>query len=190
MLACVLRDLRSWLDTGLDIGTIAINASASEFLSGDYAERVLHQLRLAGLPASCLEIEVTETVLVGRDAANVEHALQTLSDAGIGIALDDFGTGYASLTHLKRFPVDVLKLDRSFIGSLEEGSSDMAIVKAVLGLGQNLDITVVAEGIETSVQATLLREQGCDLGQGYFFGRPMAARAVPTFVQSWQNKAV
>jgi diguanylate cyclase (GGDEF)-like protein/PAS domain S-box-containing protein len=185
MLACVLRDLCSWLDAGLDVGTIAINASASEFLSGDYAERVLHQLRLAGLPASCLEIEVTETVLVGRDAANVEHALQSLSAAGMGIALDDFGTGYASLTHLKRFPVDVLKLDRSFIGSLEEGGSDMAIVKAVLDLGQNLNITVVAEGIETSAQAAFLRSQGCDLGQGYFFRRPMAADAVHPFIGTW-----
>jgi len=188
MLASVLRDLRSWFDAGVDVGTIAINASASEFLSGDYAERVLNQLRLAELPASCLEIEVTETVLVGRDAANVEHALQTLSAAGIKIALDDFGTGYASLTHLSKFPVDVLKLDRSFVGSIEEEPSDMAIVKAVLDLGQSLDITVVAEGIETSAQAALLREQGCDLGQGYFFGRPMAADAVSPFIGAWSAR--
>ncbi|MXQ13602.1 bifunctional diguanylate cyclase/phosphodiesterase [Microvirga makkahensis] len=190
MLALVLRDLRSWLDAGLDVGTIAINASASEFLSGDYAERVLHQLRLAGLPASRLEIEVTETVLVGREATYVEHALQTLNAAGMKIALDDFGTGYASLTHLKKFPVDVLKLDRSFIGSLEKESSNAAIVKAVLDLGRSLDITVIAEGIETSAQAAFLREQGCDLGQGYFFGRPIAADAVPPFVQTWQEKVI
>jgi diguanylate cyclase (GGDEF)-like protein/PAS domain S-box-containing protein len=190
MLSSVLRDLGSWLDAGLDVGSIAINASASEFLRGDYAERVLKQLRSAGVPPSCLELEVTETVFLGRDAEYVEHALRTLSAEGIKIALDDFGTGYASLLHLKKFPVDVLKLDRSFVSNLESGSSDAAIVRAVLNLGQNLDIRVVAEGVETAAQAALLWEQGCDLGQGYFFGRPMAGETVPQFIRSWPSKIV
>ncbi|KAB0268524.1 EAL and GGDEF domain-containing protein [Microvirga brassicacearum] len=190
MLSSVLRDLSSWLDAGLDVGSIAINASASEFLRGGYAEWVLNRLRLADLPTSCLELEVTETVFLGRDAKYVEHALRTLSAEGIKIALDDFGTGYASLLHLKKFPVDVLKLDRSFVSNLESGSSDAAIVKAVLSLGQNLDLRVVAEGVETSAQASLLWEQGCDFGQGYFFGRPMAAEAVPRFLRSWPDHGV
>jgi len=189
MLSYVLRDVCSWLDAGLDVGSIAINASASEFLRGDYADRVLNRLRLAGLPASCLELEVTETVFLGRDARYVEDALRTLSAEGMKIALDDFGTGYASLSHLKKFPVDVLKLDRSFVSNLESGSSDAAIVKAVLDLGQSLAIRVVAEGIETPAQAALLWEQGCDLGQGYFFGKPMNAEAVPQFVRAWPNNA-
>jgi EAL domain-containing protein (putative c-di-GMP-specific phosphodiesterase class I) len=133
---------------------------------------------------------VTETVFLGRDADYVEHALRTLSADGIKIALDDFGTGYASLLHLKKFPVYVLTLDRTFVSNLESGSSDAAIVRAVLNLGQNLDIRVVAEGVETTAQAALLWEQGCDLGQGYFFGRPMAAEAVPQFIQSWPGKTV
>lgn len=184
MLSSVLRDLCSWLDAGLDIGSIAINVSASEFLRRDYAERVLDRLRSAGLPASCLELEITETVFLGRDAEYVEDAVRILSAEGVRIALDDFGTGYASLSHLKKFPVNVLKLDRSFVSNLENDPSDAAIVKAILNLGQSLDIRVVGEGVETSAQAALLCEQGCDLGQGYFFGKPMAAEAVPQFIQA------
>jgi diguanylate cyclase (GGDEF)-like protein/PAS domain S-box-containing protein len=189
MLSLILEDLCSWLEAGLDVGSIAINASASEFLRGDYAERVLNQLRLAGLPASCLELEVTETVFLGRDAASVEHTLRVLSAEGMKIALDDFGTGYASLSHLKKFPVNVLKLDQSFVGNLENDTSDAAIVQAVVNLGKSLGIRVVAEGVETSDQAALLWKQGCDLGQGYLFSRPMPAEAVPQFIRSWLDNA-
>ncbi len=116
--------------------------------------------------------------------------MRTLGSAGVTIALDDFGTGYASLSHLKRFPVDVIKIDRAFVGNLTGNRGDDAIVKAVLSLGQNLGIEVVAEGVETLTQATLLWEQGCELGQGYYFGRPMAAEAVSKFIPSWSRDAV
>jgi len=184
MLSSVLSDMRGWLDAGLAIGRIALNASAAEFRHDDYAERVLEELARVGLPASCLEVEVTESVFLGRSAGHVERALQRLSIAGVTIALDDFGTGYASLTHLKQFPVDVIKLDRSFIRDMETNASDTAIVKAVLGLAHSLGITVVAEGIETPAQASLLRENGCNLGQGYYFGRPMPHKDVVQFVNS------
>jgi diguanylate cyclase (GGDEF)-like protein/PAS domain S-box-containing protein len=182
MLCSVLGDLRVWLDAGLTIGRIAINASSAEFRHGDYAERVLEELSRAGLPTSCLEIEVTESVLLGRSAHNIERALRTLSAAGVTIALDDFGTGYASLTHLKQFPVDAIKLDRSFVNDMEKDEGDAAIVEAVLNLGRSFGVKVVAEGVETAAQASLLCKHGCDLGQGYYFGRPMPAGDVPRFI--------
>lgn len=181
----VFRDMRGWLDAGLHIGRVAINAAAVEFRRDDYAERVLEELRWAGVPASCLEVEVTESVFLGPGAEIVERALCVLSEAGVTIALDDFGTGYASLSHLKRFPVDVIKIDRSFVSNLETDAGDAAIVRAVLSLGQNLGITVVAEGVETAAQVSCLREQGCNLVQGYHVGRPMPAQDVSVFIRSW-----
>jgi diguanylate cyclase (GGDEF)-like protein/PAS domain S-box-containing protein len=187
MRACVLSDMRRWLDAGLSIGRVAVNASAAEFRRGDYAERVLEELRRAGVPARCLEVEVTESVFLGSSTQLVEQALRTLSQEGVTIALDDFGTGYASLSHLKRFPVNAIKIDRSFVGGLESDAGDAAIVRAVLSLGHNLGIEVVAEGVETPFQASLLQRMSCDLVQGYHFGRPMPAGDVPGFVTSWQG---
>jgi diguanylate cyclase (GGDEF)-like protein/PAS domain S-box-containing protein len=155
MRTCVLNDMRGWLDAGLNLGRVAINASAAEFRRGDYAERVLGELRQAGVPARCLEVEVTESVFLGSGAEFVERALRTLNAEGVTIALDDFGTGYASLSHLKRFPVNTLKIDRSFVQGLESDAGDAAIVKAVLSLGHSLGIEVVAEGVETAFQSSL-----------------------------------
>jgi diguanylate cyclase (GGDEF)-like protein/PAS domain S-box-containing protein len=178
----VFRDMRRWLDAGLSVGRIAINAAAVEFRRGDYAERVLEELSWAGVPAGCLEVEVTETVFLDSGVDTVERALRTLSAAGVTIALDDFGTGFASLAHLQRFPVDVIKIDRTFVSRLETNAGDAAIVRAVLSLGQSLGITVVAEGVETAAQMILLQEQGCSLVQGYHVGRPMPAQDVPQFI--------
>jgi diguanylate cyclase (GGDEF)-like protein/PAS domain S-box-containing protein len=189
MLSCVVSDMRQWLDAGLDIGRISINASAAEFRRDDYAERVLEYLRLAGVPASYLGVEVTESVFLGSGTDLAERTLRTLSTSGVSIALDDFGTGYASLTHLKRFPVDVIKIDRSFVSDMGVDAGDAAIIKAVLSLGQSLGIRVVAEGVETADQASFLREHGCDLGQGYYFGRPMPAREALQFMTSLAHEA-
>lgn len=180
----VFHDMRGWLDAGLDLGRIAINAAAVEFRRGDYAERVLEELSRAGVPTSWLEVEVTESVFLDSSVDTVERALRTLSAAGVTVALDDFGTGYASLAHLKRFPVDVIKIDRSFVSKLETEAGDAAIVRAVLSLGQSLGIEVVAEGVETAAQMTLLRELGCNLVQGYHMGRPMPANDVPRFISA------
>jgi diguanylate cyclase (GGDEF)-like protein/PAS domain S-box-containing protein len=187
MRSCVLSDMRRWLDAGLSIGRIAVNASAAEFRRDDYAERVLDELRRMGVPAQCLEVEVTESVFLGSSTQLVERALRTLSAEGVTIALDDFGTGYASLSHLKRFPVNALKIDRTFVSGLESDAGDAAIVKAVVSLGHNLGIEIVAEGVETAFQASLLQRMSCDLVQGYHFGRPMPAGDVPSFIASWQG---
>jgi EAL domain-containing protein (putative c-di-GMP-specific phosphodiesterase class I) len=124
---------------------------------------------------------VTEQVFFGRSACSVDRTLRMLRDAGVTIALDDFGTGFASLTHLRRFPVDALKIDRSFVADLEK--RDVAeIVRAVLALGRSLGIATVAEGIENEAQAEWLRTNGCALGQGFGLGAPMAAAEVPAFL--------
>ncbi|ANY78925.1 hypothetical protein BB934_12485 [Microvirga ossetica] len=185
MRACIFRDLRRWRDAGLPVGRIAINVSAAELRRDTYAERVLDELRRADLPASCLEVEVTESVFLDSGAEFVERALRTLSAEGVTIALDDFGTGYASLSHLKRFPVDAIKIDRTFVSGLETDAGDAAIVRALLSLGRNLGIEVVAEGVETAVQQSLLQRLSCDLVQGYRIGRPMPAEDLPSFIASW-----
>ncbi|MXQ14803.1 PAS domain S-box protein [Microvirga makkahensis] len=188
MRSCVLKHIRDWLDAGIETGRIAINASSAEFRRDNYAEQVLRELSRTGIPTSCLEVEVTEGVFLGYGSEFVERALRKLNAEGVTIALDDFGTGYASLSHLKQFPVNILKIDRSFVSDMETDASDAAVVKAVLSLGQNLGIRVVAEGIEMAEQAALLRNGRCDMGQGYYFSRPMPGSDVPRFISSWAGR--
>ncbi|MCO6419792.1 EAL domain-containing protein [Siccirubricoccus sp. KC 17139] len=178
MLERVLADLVRWLDKGFDPGRVAINGAAGDFARGDFAERILSRLHAAGIDPSRLELEVTETVFLGRLALPVERALQTLSAAGVTIALDDFGTGHASLTHLRQLPVHTIKIDRTFVARMPSEPSDAAIVAAVIGLARRLGKTTVAEGVETELQARLLAEQGCDIGQGYLFGRAVEAACI------------
>jgi diguanylate cyclase (GGDEF)-like protein/PAS domain S-box-containing protein len=181
----VFTDMRRWLDAGVAFGHVAINASPAEFRGPDFADRILEGLRNAGIPTRCLELEVTETVFLGRGSEFVGKALRTLSAEGVKIALDDFGTGYASLSHLKQFPVDIIKIDRSFVQDLANSPDDTAILQAVLNLGRNLGITTVAEGVETAIQAEFLRAQNCDLVQGYLFGRAAPNTRIPELVSSW-----
>lgn len=180
MIDRAVADMRRWLDQGVDFGHVAVNASAAEFRSGDFADRLLRRLAGASVPTSRFQLEITETVFLGRGAEYVEQALKQLSDAGVEIALDDFGTGYASLTHLKQFPVDVIKVDRSFVGDLENDADAAPIIRALINLGQSLNIKIVAEGIETEAQHQFLVAQGCDYGQGYFYGKAAPASQVPT----------
>ena len=175
MIAKVLTDIAGWLDRGIAFGSVAINAAAAEFRRGDFAERLLERLHRCDIPPCLLQLEVTETVFLGRGAEHVERVLQSLSAAGIRIALDDFGTGYASLSHLKQFPVDLIKIDRSFVSGLQDDEDDKVIVDAVIRLGHSLGLDVVAEGIETAEQRDALIALGCAYGQGWLFGRPVPA---------------
>lgn len=172
MLNAVLRDIRQWLEAGHDPGRVAINASAADFTQAGFADSVLEQLRCFGVPTAHVEIEVTETVFLGRGADQVATALRRFALAGVRVALDDFGTGYASLSHLKHYPVDVLKIDRSFVSNIEQDVGDAAIVDAIVRLGGSFGMEVVAEGIETEDQAQLLMRRGCLIGQGFHLGRP------------------
>jgi predicted signal transduction protein with EAL and GGDEF domain len=183
----IISDMRQWLDAGLEFGHVAVNASAAEFRSGRFAEQLLERLRLADIPTRYLEVEVTETVFLGRGAEYVEQALRTLSAEGIRIALDDFGTGYASLSHLKQLPVDVIKVDRSFVQDSTSSPQNAAILSSVLALGRSLGLATVAEGIETTAQAEFVRAHGCDQGQGYLFGKPAPRGTVPSLVSSFSR---
>jgi CheY-like chemotaxis protein len=167
----------------VQFGHVAINASAADFRRGDFAERLLGHLAAADIPPHRLQLEVTETIFLGRGGEDVGRALNMMHAAGIQIALDDFGTGYSSLSHLKQFPVSIIKIDRSFVRDLHEDANDEAIVRAVISLGQSLGIKVVAEGVETPAQSAYLRKYSCDYGQGYMFGAAAAAAAVPALVE-------
>jgi diguanylate cyclase (GGDEF)-like protein/PAS domain S-box-containing protein len=179
MLEKVLDDVSRWLRAGVQFGHVAINVAAADFRSGCFAQTLLDRLRDKGVPPSCIQIEVTETVFLGRGAGYVETALQQLSEEGIRIALDDFGTGYASLSHLNQFPVDLLKIDRSFIQHMGSNADAAAICAAVINLGHCLGLEVIAEGIETPEQEAHLIGVGCDTGQGYLYAGALAAEEVP-----------
>jgi EAL domain-containing protein (putative c-di-GMP-specific phosphodiesterase class I) len=182
MIDRVIADMRGWLDRGIAFKHVAVNASAAEFRRDNFAERVLEQLARAEIPTRCFQIEVTETVFLGRGAEYVHRALALLNAQGVKIALDDFGTGYASLRHLKTFPVDIIKIDKSFVRDMDLDPGDEAIVRAVINLGKSLGIHVVAEGIEQNAQAERLVRLGCDFGQGFLFSKAVGAKRVPALV--------
>jgi len=189
MIERVIADMRVWLDRGIDFKTVAVNASAAEFRRDNFAERVLEQLRRAQIPTRCFQLEITETVFLGRGAEYVHRALALLHMRGVKIALDDFGTGYASLRHLKQFPVDKIKIDQSFVRDMAVDPGDEAIIHAVVNLGRSLGIHVVAEGIETEEQRRRLLELGCEFGQGFLFSRAVPAGRVPALVERWRGRA-
>jgi EAL domain-containing protein (putative c-di-GMP-specific phosphodiesterase class I) len=170
----IASDMRR-MKAGLDPGRVAVNMSSAEFSQPDLAEEVLRILDLVKVPTRHFEIEVTEKVLLEGRSGLVSATLETFRKRGVQIALDDFGTGYASLTHLKQFPVDHIKIDQSFVRDLEKASDDAAIVEAVIGLGKSLNLHVTAEGVETEGQVQRLREMGCHAAQGYFYAKPMEA---------------
>ena len=182
MQLAVARDVAAWCKAGVEFGTVSVNASPSEFLHDDYAERFLARLAEIGADPRRIEVEVTEHAFLNRAEEYVSRAITTLSSAGIRISLDDFGTGHSSLSHIKDFPVDILKIDRSFVGEIERGGEGAAIVTAVIGLAHNLALEVVAEGVETPAQKDFLMKKGCDFAQGYLFGRAVPADAVARLV--------
>jgi EAL domain-containing protein (putative c-di-GMP-specific phosphodiesterase class I) len=155
---------------------LAVNLSPRQFGDPGLVDQVAGVLRGAGLAPSRLTLEITEGLLL-EDAAAVGPTLEALRRLGVRIALDDFGTGYSSLAYLRRFPIDRLKIDRSFIGGLHRDPEADAITIAILGMAGALDLPVVAEGIETEEQAWALHDLGCEFGQGYLFARPAAAEA-------------
>ncbi len=169
------RQARGWELAGNGV-RVAINLSPSQLHSGDLALSVATLLESTGLTPSLLEIEVTEDILLN-DEGRVLDMFKRIQQLGVRILFDDFGTGYASLSYLKKFPLDGLKIDRSFVSGLLSNSDDAAIVGSTIGLSRQLGLTVVAEGIEDRATADFLVSLGCEEGQGYFFGRPMPAQA-------------
>ena len=166
------RQAQSWQAAGLPATRVAVNVSAAELRSKDFGQRVKDILLETGLPPNYLELELTETFLM-QDPEATAIVLRALKEYGVHFALDDFGTGYSSLTHLKRFPIDTLKIDRAFIAGLNTDSDDACIVSAVINMGKSLNMRVVAEGIETRKQLSFLQAYKCSAGQGYFLSRPL-----------------
>lgn len=177
----VARDIRGWLATGFNFARVSINAAPAEFLRDDYAERLLKVLAQNGVPADRVEVEITEHALLDRGPQYVARALSTLKGAGITISLDDFGTGYSSLAHLRDFPVDLIKIDQSFVRNIVEDEEAAALTAGVVHLATSLGLDVVAEGVETVEQLQMLRSIGCQFAQGHLFG---SAAEPASFVRS------
>ena len=166
----------AWQRAGLPPVRVAVNLSPRQFSDADLLDEVRAVLADTGLQPDLLELEVTESSVMH----NVERALQVLGALkamGVRLAIDDFGTGYSSLAQLKRFPIDTLKVDRSFIRELPADTEDKAIAEAIIAMGKTLSLTVVAEGVETPEQKAFLRERACDQMQGYYFSKPIPADA-------------
>jgi EAL domain-containing protein (putative c-di-GMP-specific phosphodiesterase class I) len=173
------RQTRAWLDAGLvDEGfEISVNLSARQLQRPELAREVARVIARTEIRPERLVLEVTESTAMGDVHASLE-ALGRLKALGVRLAMDDFGTGYSSLSHLKHFPIDVLKIDRSFVQGVDADAQDQAIVRSVVALARSLHLSVTAEGIETTDQHAFLRQLGCDRGQGYLLGRPAPAEAL------------
>jgi diguanylate cyclase (GGDEF)-like protein/PAS domain S-box-containing protein len=166
------RQARAWLDAGLPLATMAVNVSAMEFRDENFLEGVFAILAATGWNPGALELELTESVLMKR-AQFTESSLRTLRARGVQLAIDDFGTGYSSLSYLRKFPVDTLKIDQSFIRQITTGPDETAIVNAVISIGQSLNLRIVAEGVENPKELAFLQAHHCDEAQGYYFSRPV-----------------
>ena len=165
-----------WQEEGSPAVQMAVNLSARQFSHPGLVPSVAAALEQTGLEPPLLSLEITETVLID-DAETALQTLERLKELGVRLVLDDFGTGYSSLSHLKRFPIDVLKIDRSFVDGLGRDAGDSAIVSAVISMGRAMGVGIVAEGVETGAQAAKLHSLGCPLAQGFLFARPLAADA-------------
>ncbi len=177
------RQARAWQDAGLPPIAVAINTSAPEFRAEDFLDNLRATLEASRLEPRYLELELTESVLM-RDAEATGSVLHALSDLGIKLAVDDFGTGYSSLSYLRQFPIDTLKIDQSFVSRMTHNPDDAAIADAVISMAKALRLHVIAEGVETAGQVAFLLARQCDEGQGYYFGRPVAAESLAGLLQA------
>jgi diguanylate cyclase (GGDEF)-like protein len=166
---------RTWLNAGLPLFTMAVNVSAMELRSEKYLDGIFEILEQTGLDPSFLELELTESVLMKRPAST-ESILRTLRAKGIRLAVDDFGTGYSSLSYLRKFSMDTLKIDQSFVRTITTAPDDTAIVTAIISMGRNLDLRVVAEGVETAEELEFLQAHQCDEAQGFYLSRPVRSQ--------------
>ncbi|MBI2308983.1 MAG: EAL domain-containing protein [Rhodocyclales bacterium] len=180
------RQLRRWLDAGLPRLRMAVNLSARQLRNADLILTVREVLAETGIPPQLLELEITESAVMDKPEEAIK-VLQALKHMGVTLAIDDFGTGYSSLAYLKLFPIDHLKIDRSFVRDIERDPDDAAIAVSTIALAHSLGVRVVAEGVETLAQLQMLRRHGCDEVQGFFFSRPLPAEAATKFLQRTQE---
>ena len=183
-----LAQVRAWSEQGLHV-PVAVNLSARSLHHLDLPDRVLEQLRVHGVPPAMLRLEITESALMA-DPERAQTVLTRLHAAGVGLSIDDFGTGYSSMVHLRRIPVDELKVDRGFVTDMTSRADDAVLVRAVIELGHDLGLTVVAEGVEEAATVTALTDLGCDAAQGYLFARPQSAEDVTAWLLAGAPAAV
>ncbi|MEC4237860.1 bifunctional diguanylate cyclase/phosphodiesterase [Pseudomonas sp. DSV-1] len=183
VLAEACRQLKLWHQAKVRVPKVSVNISARQFSDGQLGTRIATILKETGLSPACLELELTESILM-REVSEALHILASLKNLGLSIAVDDFGTGYSSLNYLKQFPIDVLKIDRTFVDGLPSGEQDAQIARAIIAMAHSLNLAVIAEGVETQEQLDFLREHGCDEVQGYLFGRPMPAHLLVKQLQA------
>ncbi|MCU7851546.1 MAG: EAL domain-containing protein [Candidatus Thiodiazotropha sp. (ex Monitilora ramsayi)] len=183
--ACL--DMKGWIEKQIDFGHVAVNLSGVQIQHEAFVDSVKRILESQQLDARFLELEITENVLM-RDVEASAHYLQALRRLGVSISIDDFGTGYSSLAHLSRFPINKLKIDRSFINKVCKDSQSAEISRTIIGLGHTLDMQIVAEGIEQPEQLVFLKQEGCDEGQGFYISKPLAHGDLIRFIQSYQSE--
>ena len=193
MLTQIASDIRRWLDMGLDFQHVGINVTTGDFQRGDLERRIVETFERAGVPLKHVVLEVNESVYMGGNDQMVPRAVKALRQRGLLVALDDFGTGFASLTHLLSFPVDVIKIDRSFVDRLGSDNACDVVVGSIIDIARKLNMKLVAEGIETPEQARILADLGCAMGQGYLYARPCsmedATRLLTLFAQKPEDAA-
>jgi EAL domain-containing protein (putative c-di-GMP-specific phosphodiesterase class I) len=175
------RQAMAWRAAGLPPLIMAVNLSAVQFRRGEVQQTIAQALQATGFDPHLLELELTESVLIG-DTETVLTSVRRLKQLGVKLSVDDFGTGYSSLSYLKRFDVDKLKIDQSFIRDLASDPDDAAIVRAIVQMAGSLNLRTIAEGVEDAATLALLREFSCDEAQGYHFARPMAAQSFVNFM--------
>lgn len=173
----------AWRRAGVPAITVAVNTSALEFHAKDFLDNVRSTLDDTGLGPRYLELELTENVLM-RDAKSTILVLHALSDLGVKLAVDDFGTGYSSFSYLRRFPIDTLKIDKSFVENMTSNADDATIVSAIINMGKSLKLRVIAEGVETPEQYAFLLAEQCEEGQGHFLGHPMAEETLTPLLKN------
>jgi diguanylate cyclase (GGDEF)-like protein/PAS domain S-box-containing protein len=183
------RQTRAWVDAGLPLTNIAVNISAMMFRDENFLDGVFEILEETRLDPRFLELELTESVLMKR-AESAESILKTLRARGTRVAIDDFGTGYSSLSYLRKFPVDALKIDQSFIRKITAAPDDAAIVTAIISLGQSLNLRVIAEGVETQGELAFLQAHHCEEAQGYYFSRPVPVQQFAALLKSGVSETI
>jgi EAL domain-containing protein (putative c-di-GMP-specific phosphodiesterase class I) len=167
---------------------MAVNVSPVQFRDPELVPTIRQALADTGLPPGLLELEITESMVM-QDIDRVSRRLREIQELGVRLAIDDFGTGYSSLAQLKRFPINTLKIDRSFIRDVSHNAQDRAITEAIIAVGRSLGVTVVAEGVETASQQEYLRGQACDEMQGFYFSKPCTPEAFVTLLREQRRAA-
>ncbi|KHF29929.1 Phytochrome-like protein cph2 [Anoxybacillus sp. BCO1] len=184
----VCEQSKVWRKKGLPHVQIGINVSIKQFLQADLVKHIEHVLRTYDLDPFCLKLEITESMAM-HHIDYVLAQLQSLKSLGLQLAVDDFGTGYSSLNYLKKLPVDIIKIDRSFVQDMVKHSYDLSIVRAVIEVAHSLQMKVVAEGVETEEQLAILKRERCDRAQGYYFSKPLSAEQFEQLVQSKKGRS-